>query len=143
MIQPISDPDPIILEPRHRIFSGLTGKWHEVVGDDAAIEILGIEVFYGGPKEVREERAPALPPIGGMGDDTSTSRYPAGEAGGEGEGGEYSHRVIERDGTGGKMGQWKALVGGGSKGGEGNVRDDRMIGQVDSSSGKRTFGVAI
>ena len=41
---------------RHRIFSPATGKWHEVIGDEAAIEILGKDVFENGPKEVRNVR---------------------------------------------------------------------------------------
>lgn len=61
VIQPVHDPDPIQLPTRHRIFSQADGKWHEVVGDAAAIAILGEDVFRNGPREVREERRIVMP----------------------------------------------------------------------------------
>ncbi|RXK39764.1 hypothetical protein M231_02957 [Tremella mesenterica] len=55
-IQPVLDPNPIMLPTRHRIFSQRDGKWHEVIGDEAAIAILGEDVFRNGPQEIRQQR---------------------------------------------------------------------------------------
>ena len=57
-IQPIADPNPEVLTARHRMFSPETGHWHEVVGDAAAMEILGEDAFKHGPKESRHIRKP-------------------------------------------------------------------------------------
>jgi hypothetical protein len=154
-IQPIFDPDPIILERRHRICDGSTGKWHEVVGDDAAIAILGLEVFERGPREEREERAPALEPLPWQ----VKARESTSALGGGGEGDDvagerkYEHRVIERVGKGGVMDKWRTLAGGrgGEGAGEGMAEGDkegtehgeRMIGEVDLSKGRRTMDLVI
>lgn len=63
-----------MLEPRHRLFDAVTGQWHEVVGDQAAIDILGEDVFYNGPKEVRMTRAMALPGFGPVAQMTEEER---------------------------------------------------------------------
>jgi hypothetical protein len=96
-IQPIFDPEPIILEPRHRIFSAADGQWHEVIGDASAIAILGEDAFYNGPKTVREVRKSVLP-----GFETENGEI---EEGGIGRG---MGRVREREGLlGGQWGPWK------------------------------------
>ncbi|ORX37370.1 hypothetical protein BD324DRAFT_681266 [Kockovaella imperatae] len=122
-IQPIEDPDPIILETRHRIFSPKTGHWHEVIGDDAARAILGEDVFTNGPKEVRMKRARALPEIyaavtaAPSEDETSIvpRRLPALFSGSEedlteagfGTGG---RGAVEREGLKGEnLGQWRRV----------------------------------
>jgi hypothetical protein len=123
-IQPVEDPNPEILETRHRIFSIADGKWHEVIGDAAAIRILGEEAFYGGQKETRRKRAAALPgltppePVDGDADGTA------------------GRRIIEREGVmGGEMGPWRSL--GSSHG----VVHDRM--QWEEDDGVRTLGIAL
>ncbi|WVR06046.1 hypothetical protein IAU60_003074 [Kwoniella sp. DSM 27419] len=78
LIQPIHDPDPIVLRTRHRIFSPQTGKWHEVIGDEAAIEILGEDVFRNGPQERRELRKPALPGLEPMDEEAKRMAREAG-----------------------------------------------------------------
>lgn len=45
-----------MLPTRHRIFSSHDQQWHEFVGDEAAIRILGQDVFLYGPKVIREVR---------------------------------------------------------------------------------------
>lgn len=96
-IQPIFDPEPIMLEPRHRIFSPYDNEWHEVIGDAAAIAILGEDVFYNGAKTVREVRKSVLP-----GFEKENGEI---EEGGVGRG---LGRVREREGMlGGKWGPWK------------------------------------
>lgn len=135
-IQPIHDPDPIRLPPRHRIFSPVDGAWHEVIGDEAALAILGPAVFYNGWREYREYRAPALPGLTEDGEvlvfsEMRGSKEPAFEA-----------REIEREGERGKLGGWRALAG--KLDGKGQQGDDaRMIGEVDSSVGTRTMGIKI
>ncbi|WRT64352.1 uncharacterized protein IL334_001284 [Kwoniella shivajii] len=78
LIQPIHDPNPIILQTRHRIFDSTTGKWHEVIGDAAAVSILGEDVFRNGHKEVRELRKPALPGLEVMDEDAIRMAREAG-----------------------------------------------------------------
>ena len=105
-----------------------------MVGDEAALAILGPAVFYNGWREYREYRAPALP---GLTDDGEVlvfsemrgSKEPVFEA-----------RQIEREGERGKLGSWKALAG--KLDGKGQQGDDaKMIGEVDSSVGKRTMNI--
>ena len=102
-VQPIHDPDPILLETRHRIFSQADGQWHEVIGDAAAIEILGEEVFYRGRKQSRETRAMTMPGWDGvMKNMTDEDLLARGLGTGFGMG-----RVLEREGLlGGEMGEW-------------------------------------
>jgi hypothetical protein len=96
-IQPIFDPEPIMLESRHRIFSPFDNQWHEVIGDAAAIAILGEDVFLNGRKTVREARKSVLP-----GFEKENGEI---EAGGVGRG---LGRVREREGLlGGQWGPWK------------------------------------
>jgi hypothetical protein len=102
-ILPVSDTDPIVLEPRHRIFSTTDGKWHEVVGDAAAIEILGKEAFRSGEKEVRDIRGHALP---GFGEVTELSERDKAEAGLVGR----TARVLQREGVKGEMGEWREVA---------------------------------
>ncbi|WVF70268.1 hypothetical protein IAT40_005057 [Kwoniella sp. CBS 6097] len=78
LIQPIHDPDPVVLATRHRIFSAEDGQWHEVVGDEAAIEILGRDTFLKGPQERREIRKPALPGLEEMDEDAIRMSKEAG-----------------------------------------------------------------
>ncbi|RSH85404.1 hypothetical protein EHS25_004800 [Saitozyma podzolica] len=59
-VQPVEDPNPIVLEPRHHIFSVVDGKVHEVEGDAAAIEMMGQEAFEHGQKEVTHVRSLVL-----------------------------------------------------------------------------------
>ena len=108
-IQPIEDPNPIILPPLHRIFSPQTGKWHEVQGDEAAIAILGEDVFYNGPKETRTERKPCEETFD-RSDDSVLKFLSHGKedltAEGFGTGGKG--RVVERQGVlGQELGDWK------------------------------------
>ncbi|OXG23672.1 hypothetical protein C367_03649 [Cryptococcus neoformans Ze90-1] len=64
-ILPVEDPNPIIQPTKHRIFSAVDNKWHEV--DEAtAREVLVDDVFENGPKEVREKRYSLLPGLGEM-----------------------------------------------------------------------------
>ncbi|WVQ97634.1 hypothetical protein IAU59_004748 [Kwoniella sp. CBS 9459] len=78
LIQPIHDPDPVVLATRHRIFSAEDGQWHEVIGDDAALEILGRDTFFNGPQERRELRKPALPGLEEMDEDAIRMSKEAG-----------------------------------------------------------------
>ncbi|OCF37670.1 hypothetical protein I316_00797 [Kwoniella heveanensis BCC8398] len=78
LIQPIHDPDPVVLATRHRIFSAEDGQWHEVIGDAAAIEILGRDTFLNGPQERREIRKPALPGLEEMDDEAIRMSQEAG-----------------------------------------------------------------
>ena len=116
-IQPIEDPDPIMLEPRHRIYSSATGQWHEVVGDDAARAILGDEVFMNGPREVRSKRAQAIPGFPSTftsSDATAATTSGVNDYGlngtvedGFGTGG---RGAVEREGVlGGEMGDWASV----------------------------------
>ncbi|KAK6905926.1 hypothetical protein I203_106761 [Kwoniella mangroviensis CBS 8507] len=84
LIQPIHDPDPIVLATRHRIYNPTTKKWHEVIGDAAAISILGEDVFRNGPKENRELRKPALPGLEEMDEDAIRMAKEAGLVSGGG-----------------------------------------------------------
>ncbi|WWC99906.1 hypothetical protein V866_006815 [Kwoniella sp. B9012] len=84
LIQPIHDPDPIVLATRHRIYDPTTKKWHEVIGDAAAISILGEDVFRNGPKEYRELRKPALPGLEEMDEDAIRMAKEAGLVSGGG-----------------------------------------------------------
>lgn len=137
-IQPIHDPDPIRLPPRHRIFDPTTSAWHEVIGDEAALAILGPAAFYNGWREYREYRAPALPGLTEDGEvlvfsEMRGSKEPQFEA-----------RQIEREGERGTLSSssWKALKG--KLDGKGEQGDDaRMIGEVDNTVGKRTMGIKI
>jgi hypothetical protein len=146
-IQPIADPNPIPLKPRHRIFSSLDNEWHEVIGDEAAIEILGEDVFLHGKKTHREDRGMALPGLGGVvtkftGDDV----FEAGQDVGLG-------RVIEREGIVGQhMGPWHEL-GRLNLSGLGiaadkivnktsDVTSDRQKYSGGSGDGQKTVGVA-
>lgn len=64
-ILPVEDPNPTTQPARHRIFSVVDNKWHEV--DEAtAREVLGDDVFENGQKEVREKRYSLLPGLGEM-----------------------------------------------------------------------------
>jgi hypothetical protein len=96
-IQPIYDPDPIILPTRHRFFSPIDGHWHEVIGDEAAIDILGEDVFLYGPKVIRQVRALYTPESKG---DVPTINS--------------EQRIIEREGEevdGHAKGDWKVIAG--------------------------------
>ncbi|WWD17659.1 hypothetical protein CI109_102100 [Kwoniella shandongensis] len=108
-IQPIHDTDPIRLPTLHRIFSPTTGKWHEVEGDAAAIEILGRETFNNGPKAVREVRRPALPglePTGGQRGGISALKQGAKRV----LGGGLTGRILEREyPVGGKETDWRVV----------------------------------
>ncbi|WWC66187.1 uncharacterized protein I206_100088 [Kwoniella pini CBS 10737] len=84
IIQPIHDPDPIILATRHRIFNPTTGKWHEVIGDAAARAILGEEAFRNGPRETRELRKPAMEGLEPMDEDAIRMAQEAGLLSGDG-----------------------------------------------------------
>ncbi|WVW82540.1 hypothetical protein I302_104551 [Kwoniella bestiolae CBS 10118] len=84
LIQPIHDPNPIFLATRHRIYNPTTKKWHEVIGDAAAISILGEDVFKNGPKEYRELRKPALPGLEPMDEDAIRMAKEAGLVSGGG-----------------------------------------------------------
>jgi hypothetical protein len=99
-IQPIHDPDPVRLQTRHRMFSPRTGHWHEVIGDEAAIELLGEDVFRNGPQTFREVRRALLPGL-----DDSYYDQPAEVRGG-------SARIIEREQVEGvTSGHWHRVAG--------------------------------
>ena len=120
-IQPIFDPKPTTLEPRHRIFSSADGQWHEVVGDAAAIAILGEDAFYNGKNEKRQVRNLDF---GGRGEQDGEGVRDNGVGSGTG-------RVREREGVlGGKMGQWTEVgrrAVGQEKGKETGVRDEKGV----------------
>ncbi|WWC86483.1 uncharacterized protein L201_001360 [Kwoniella dendrophila CBS 6074] len=78
LIQPIHDPNPIILATRHRIYDNTTKQWHEVIGDSAALAILGEDVFRNGEKTYRELRKPALPGLEPMDEDAIRMAKEAG-----------------------------------------------------------------
>lgn len=58
-----------------------------MIGDAAAIAILGEDVFYNGKKEVRETREPAS------------------------EEEVYRRRVVEREGVQGELSSWRQMIG--------------------------------
>ena len=134
-IQPIHDPDPIMLQPRHRMFSPRTGHWHEVIGDAEAISLLGEDAFLNGPKQYREIRRAALPGL-----DSSYEDQPEeikamynGKA-----------RVIERETVeGGPTGHWHKIMGGSSS--KEDVDDDVHLvdGLEGLPEGIRTMHVSI
>ncbi|KAE8543343.1 hypothetical protein D1P53_000045 [Cryptococcus gattii VGV] len=64
-ILPVADPNPTTQPAKHRIFSIVDNKWHEV-DETTAREALGDDVFENGPKEVREKRYSLLPGLGEM-----------------------------------------------------------------------------
>lgn len=116
------------METRHRIFSQADGQWHEVIGDQAAIAILGEEAFYGGQKQTRDVRGMALPGLGeSMSKMTEEELLVNGLGTGHGLG-----RVLEREGyLGGAMGQWREVgrtngMVGGVKEGRQAVRESRV-----------------
>lgn len=86
-----------MLPTRHRFFSTIDGNWHEVIGDEAAIAILGEDVFLHGPKIMRQVRALVTPDF----------KDEAPVAGSE-------RRVIERQGEevdGHAKSDWKVVAG--------------------------------
>ena len=124
-----------MLQPRHRMFSPRTGHWHEVIGDAAAISLLGEDAFLNGPKQYREIRRAALPGL-----DSSYEDQPEeikamykGKA-----------RVIERETVeGGPTGHWHKITGGSSS--KEDVEDDIHLvdGLEGLPEGVRTMHVSI
>ncbi|KAK8866135.1 hypothetical protein IAR55_001286 [Kwoniella newhampshirensis] len=115
-IQPIHDTDPIRLPTLHRIFSPLTGKWHEVEGDAAAIAILGQDTFNNGPKEVREIRRPALPGLEPMTEESGARSGSTTGVSGLTQGakrvfgGGLTGRILEREyPVGGRETDWRVV----------------------------------
>lgn len=94
-IQPISDPNPIILPTRHRMYSPRDGQWHEVIGDEEAIGILGQDVFLYGPKIMRIDRRLA---------DSTVSASPTQER-------SSNARIIEREREGDAQKDWEIVQG--------------------------------
>lgn len=99
-----------------------------MIGDAAAIAILGEDAFYNGKKEYREVRKMALPGLGGELDELAVEP-----------------RVIEREGImGQEMSSWhqlKGLAGAGTPSemiGEGWMLPKDQIGAV-----QRTVGMAL
>lgn len=143
-IQPIYDPQPAVLPTRHRIFSPADGHWHEVIGDEAAIAILGEDVFYNGPQERREKRELALPAL-----DPAERARAAKELQVEAEAleadGVRHGRVLEREGVrGAEMGEWHQIKDGryGELTTSGALPLQEKLDWEDDS-GVRTMGVAI
>ena len=110
-IQPVEDPDPIMLEPRHRIFSAATGQWHEVIGDENARAILGEDVFANGPREVRTKRTKA---VAGLSPTSPTTPRGDGEDPTEAGFGTGGRGAVEREGVLGQtMSDWRSAERGG------------------------------
>lgn len=144
-IQPIADPNPTLLPVRHRIFSQRDGRWHEVVGDAAAIEILGEEAFRNGQQERREVRKLARPWPSTDGTATGEATMDVAENTGETEQDHVARggRIIEREGVlGGQMGQWHQTAGSGP---DNNGLDGQMGWDGLSGLGQavKTVGIAI
>lgn len=105
-VQPIHDPDPLVLPSRHRMFSSSDNQWHEVIGDEAAIAILGENVFRNGPQQTRNERKSITP--------EEEHRIRRHLEAGDGGNGPFMARVIEREGEeseGSVRGDWRLLGG--------------------------------
>lgn len=115
-----------MLPPRHRFFSALDGHWHEVVGDDAAIAILGEDVFLHGPQFRRVDRRPASEL-----DAETTERK------------SFSSRIIERERQGDAQSDWKVIRGDDTSDDavkrEGKLRD----GLDDMTEGVRTLHMVL
>lgn len=118
-----------MLPTRHRFFSPIDGHWHEVIGDEAAIAILGKDVFLYGPKVMRHVRALVTP--------GSKNDVPVPVA---------EQRILEREGEeveGHAKGDWKVVAGSATKDEtimrEGRIRD----GLEGLDEGIRTLHVTI
>lgn len=80
------------------MFSPRTGHWHEVIGDEAAIELLGNDAFRNGPQTYREVRRALLPGLDDTYEDQPTEPREA--------------RVIERENIEGvTSGHWHTVAG--------------------------------
>lgn len=90
----------------------MTGKWHEVEGDEAAIEILGEDTFHNGPKEIRQTRQLYDSDAAARAEESFISTLTRGLEGrdltAEGFGTGGKGRVVEREGILGEdLGEWK------------------------------------
>lgn len=98
-----------------------------MIGDAAAIAILGEDVFYNGKKEVREDRKMALPGLGGEVDEKA-----------------MEPRVIEREGIAGEMGSWHQLKGlAGAETPSRMVGEGWMLPEEEMGAVRKTVGIAL
>jgi hypothetical protein len=132
-IQPIEDPNPIELQSKHRIFSVTDGRWHEVEGDAAAIELLGRETFEHGEKEVRYTREP-------VSEERHSVSNTAPETDATLQSGQ-ARRVIERESVGSHVGRSRLVSG--ASGHEGRRVVDDDLDYEHAAGEERTMGIAI
>jgi hypothetical protein len=108
------------------MFSPRTGHWHEVIGDEAAIELLGEDAFRNGPQTFREVRRAMLPGL-----DNTYEEQPEEIRGGRA-------RVVERETIEGvTQGEWHRV-------GDGAIEDGRVIDGLEGlGEGVRTMHLTL